>query len=183
MNILVNNEIVNFTKEDFPMFVNGKAFVQSGASFFSVFMMTKLFENEEKIVFFTALPPAKELFRSQLGDRVNDKNIIIIESGDEDNFIKKLDGIKDLNERIVLFKNIEDYSENLFNRLKEHKLTIFSGNIDKCEFGEQLMKMNFKTKIFFTYPDKFEIENKIDLPKYSGYIIGERFNGVIQIEH
>lgn len=181
MKILVNNEIVNFSKDDFPMFVNGKAFVQSGASFFSVSLMTKLFENREKIIFFTALPPAKELFRNQLGDRVNDKNIIIIESGDEGNFIKELDGINDLNERIVLFKNIEDYSINLFNRLKDHKFTIFSGDIDKCEFGDELVKMNFKTKIFFSYPDKFEIENKIDLPKYNGLIIGEKYNGIIKL--
>lgn len=182
MNFLINNKIVNFIKEDFPMLINGEAFTQSGASFFSVSMMTKLFESGEKIVFFTALPPAKELFRSQLGNRVNNKNIIIIESGDENNFIKELDEIKDLGERIVLFKNIEDYSSKLFDKLKNHKFVIFSGDIDKCEFGEQLVNMDFKTKIFFTYPLKLKVENKLELPKYYGHATGERLNGVIKIE-
>jgi len=182
MKILVNNEIVNFTKEDFPMLINGKAFTQSGASFFSVSLMTKLFEEGEKIVFFTALPPAKELFRNQVGDKVNDKNIIIVESGDESSFIKELDSITDLDERIILFKNIEDYSENLFNRLKNHKLIIFSGDVDRCVFGDKLFEMNFKTKIFFSYSDKLEVKDKIDLPKYNGHFIGERLSGVVRIE-
>ena len=68
------------------------------------------------------------------------------------------------------------------NKLKNHKLTIFSGDIDKCAFGDSLAKMDFKTKIFFTYPEKLEVENKIDLPKYYGHVIGERLNGVIRIE-
>lgn len=180
MNILVNNEIVNFNKEDFPMFVNGKAFVQSGASFFSVSLITKLFESGEKIVFFTALPPAKELFRSQIGDRGN-HNIIIIESGDEDTFIKELDNIKDIFERIILFKNIENYSQKLFDKLKDYKLIIFSGDIDKCEFSESLVKKEFKTKIFFSYTEKMHIENRIEIPKYNGHIMSDKYNGLISI--
>ena len=180
MNILVNNGIVNFSKEDFPMLINGKAFVQSGASFFSVSLMTKLFESGEKIVFFTALPPAKELFRDQLSGRMND-NIIIIPTGNEEDFIKELDEIKDLDGRIILFKNIEDYSIKLFDKLKDRKLVIFSGDIDKCEFAEQLIGKEFKNRIFFSYPNNMKIENKIELPKYSGHIIGEKYNGEIKI--
>ncbi len=180
MKILVNEKEVVFNKEDFPMFINGKAFVQSGASFFSVSLMTKLFENEEKIVFFTGFDPAKDLFKEQLNGEMND-NIIIIPTGDEDDFIKELDTIKDLDERIILFKNIEEYSINLFNKLKDQNFVIFSGDIDKCEFGEELMKKEFKTKIFFSYPEKFEVENKIDLPKYNGHILGDRYNGIISL--
>ena len=180
MKILINDKEVIFNKEDFPMLINGKAFVQSGASFFSVSLMTKLFESGEKIVFFTALPPAKELFRSQIGDRMND-NIILIDSGEEEIFLEKLDQIKDLDERIILFKNIENYSVRLFDRLKNQKLVIFSGDIDKCEFAEQLANKEFKTKIFFSYPEKIGIVNKIDLPKYGGLIISQKYNGVISL--
>ncbi len=181
MELLVNNEIINFKQEDFPMLVSGKAFVGSGASFFSVSLMTKLFESGEKIVFFTALPPAKKLFRSQIGDRMND-SIILIESGDENNFIEKLNEIEDLNERIILFKNIENYSSKLFDKLKNQKLVIFSGDVDKCEFVEELKKKDFKTKIFFSYPEKIEIENKIELPKYNGQIISSKYQGLISID-
>ena len=180
MKISVNDEEIVFQKYDFPMLIHGKAFTQSGASFFSVSLMTKFFENGEKIVFFTALPPAKELFKEQLNGRMNE-NIIIIPTGDEEEFIKELDTIKDLEERIVLFKNIEDYSEKLFDKLKDHKYTIFSGDIDKCEFKEQLAKMDFQTKIFFSYPEKIEINNKIELPKYKGMIISPKYNGMISL--
>ena len=180
MKILINDNEVVFKKEDFPMFVNGKAFVQSGASFFSVSLMTKLFEQGEKIVFFTGFDPAKELFRSQIGDIQND-SIIIIPTGDEEDFIQKLDEIKDLKERIVLFKNIEEYSFKLFNKLKDQKLVIFSGDIDKCEFRDELSRVDFKTKIFFSYPEKMEVENKIELPKYKGLIVSKNYNGLISL--
>ena len=180
MKISINEQEVVFNKEDFPMFINGKAFVQSGASFFSVSLMTKLFEQGEKIVFFTGFDPAKELFRDQLNGRMNE-NIIIIPTGDEDDFIKELDKIKDLDERIILFKNIEEYSIKLFNKLKDHKYVIFSGDIDKCAFRNELLGINFKTKIFFSYPEKTEVANKVDLHKYKGLIISSKYNGIISL--
>jgi len=181
MNILVNNKIINFTHDDFPMLVSGKAFVKSGASFFSVSLMTKLFENGEKIVFFTALPPAKKLFREQVGDRMNN-NIIMIDSGEEEVFLESIDKIKDFSERIVLFKNIENYNQKLFDKLKDKELIIFSGDIDKCAFADDLLKKDFKTKIFFSYPDKVKITNKIDLPQYYGYIESDKYNGLISLD-
>lgn len=180
MKILINDQEVVFTKEDFPMFVNGKAFTQSGASFFSVSLMTKLFEQGEKIVFFTGFDPAKELFKEQLGGRMSE-NIIIIPTGDEEAFMRQLDEIKDLDERIILFKNIEEYSLKLFDKLKDHKNVIFSGDIDKCAFGDELSKMNFRTKIFFSYPEKMKVENKVELPKYKGLIISQKYNGIISL--
>jgi len=182
VNILVNNEIVKFTHDDFPMFINGQAFVNSGASFFSVSLMTKLVQSGEKIVFFTGFPPAKELFREQIGsgNTIDKNDMIIIDSGDGDNFINKLDEIEDSDERIILFKNIEEYNIKLFDKLKNHKLVIFSGDLDKCKFKEELLKIDFKTKIFFSYPEIINIPNKIELPKYSGHIIGNK-NGIIKL--
>ncbi|MFA6273585.1 MAG: hypothetical protein WC662_00290 [Candidatus Paceibacterota bacterium] len=181
MKILVNNEIVNFEKEDFPMLISGKALVGSGASFFSVSLMSKLLENGEKIVFFTAFPQAKELFRNQIGNTINE-NVIIIDSGDEKVLLDLIENIKDFSERIVLIKNIENYSKNLFNKLSEKKLIIFSGDIDKCVFGDDLVKKDFKTKIFFSFSEKFEITDKPELQKYMGLIISPKYNGLIRID-
>lgn len=181
MNILVNNKIVNFNKEDFPILINGQAFINSGASFFSVSLITKLVQQGEKIVFFTGFPPAKELFREQIGnDRNND--VIIIDSGDENNFIRMVDEIKDLEERIILIKNIEEYSVKLFSKLEDKKLIIFSGDIDKCVFRDALLNKDFTNKIYFSYPKNIEIQNKIELPQYSGHIIGNKYNGVIKFD-
>ena len=178
MKIFVNDKEVVFNKEDFPMLINGAD--KSGASFFSISLLVNLFENREKVLLFSAFDPAKEEFRKQLDDSINE-SALIIESGDEYNFIKELDKVSDLSERIVLCKNIENYSLNLFNKLIDQELVIFSGNIDKCEFGEQVAKKGFKTKVFFSYPEKLEVENKIELPKYKGLIINPKYNGLISI--
>ncbi len=178
MKILINDKEVIFNKEDFPMLINGAG--KSGASFFSLSLLVNLFENGEKVLLFSAFDPAKEEFRKQLGGSINE-NAIVIESGDEENFINELDKVSDLPERIVLCKNIEHYSPNLFNKLKDQELIIFSGDIDKCEFGGKLAIKDFKTKIFFSYPEKLKIENKIELPKYKGLIISQKDNGVISL--
>jgi hypothetical protein len=178
MNIFINDEIVNFSKEDFPVLINGAD--KRGASFFSIVLLANLFKNGHKILLFSAYPPAKEEFRKQLGDLING-NALIVELGDEDNFISEIDNIIDLPERIILFKNIENYSTKLFDKLKNQKLIIFSGDVDKCEFGEHLAGKSFNTKIFFSYSDKIKIENKVDLPKYSGYIESSKYNGLIKL--
>lgn len=178
MKILINDKEVVFNKEDFPMLINGAD--KSGASFFSISLLVNLFENGEKVLLFSAYDPAKEEFRKQLDNSINE-NALTIESGDEENFIKELDKINDLSNRIILCKNIENYSSNLFNKLKDQELVIFSGDIDKCGFGEQLVNKDFKTKIFFSYPEKIKIENKIELPKYKGMIISSKYEGIISL--
>jgi hypothetical protein len=177
MNILVNNKIVRFAKDDFPILITGAA--KTGASLFSISFVASLFESGNKILFLTAYPPAKIDFRRQLGDSIND-NAVIIDSGEEGIFTEKLDEIKNLDETIILLKNMENYSTKLFDKLKDKKLIIFSGNIDECIFKEQLANKDFKTKIFFSYPEIIKIENKINLPKYSGHIIGDKYEGIIK---
>ncbi len=179
MKFLVNDGIVNFTHDDFPMLISGAD--KTGSSFFSISLMTDLYKKGEKVLLFSALPQAKDLFKEQVGDNLN-KNAIIIESGNENFFLNKLNEIQDLLERIILSKNIEEYSINLFNKLKDKKLVIFSGDVDRCEFVDELIKNDFKTKIFFSYPEKIQIENKIDLPKYTGFIISDSHNGLIKVE-
>jgi len=179
MNILVNNKIVNFSQEDFPMLISGVE--KSGTSFFSICLMAELFNRGEKEIFFTAYPPAKEEFRKQLGDSIND-NAKIIGQGEEKIFLEKINAIEDFDERIVLVKNIENYSQKLFDKLKDKKLVIFSGDMDKCQFGNDLAKKDFKTKIFFSYPEKLMVENKIRLPKYFGMVISEKHNGLISLK-
>ncbi len=178
MKILINDKEVIFNKEDFPMLINGAD--KSGASLFSISLLTSLFENKEKVLLFSAFDPAKEEFKKQLGVSINE-NALIIESGDESVFIKELDEIQDLSERIILCKNIENYSSSLFDKLKDQKLVIFSGDTNKCEFGEKLVNKDFKTKIFFSYPEKIEVVDKIYLPKYKGMIISSKYEGIISL--
>ena len=178
MKILLNGEEIIFNKEDFPILISGAC--KTGSSIFSISLVTSLFENGNKILFLTAYPEAKIDLRRQIGDSIND-NAIIVDSGEENIFIEKLDQMEDLGDTVILLKNMENYSTNLFNKLKDQKLVIFSGDIDKCEFGEQLAKKDFKTKIFFSYPLEIEVKNKIELPKYNGHIISDKYSGLISL--
>ena len=178
MKILINNKNINFNHDDFPMLISG--IEKSGSSFFSVCLMEKLFNAGEKIIFFSAFPQAKKQFRDEVGDNIND-NALILESGEEVDLLDAVNNISDLEERILLVKNIEHYETDLFDRFKDKKLIIFSGDIDKCEFNNELIIKEFKTKIFFSYPEKITIDNKIDLPKYTGLIINDKYTGLISI--
>ncbi len=180
MNILINDKIVNFTKDDFPILISGAN--KTGSSLFSITLVANLFKSGNKVLFLTAYPPAKMDFRNQLGNLLNE-NAIIVDSGEESVFVKKLEEIKDLENVIVLLKNMENYSTKLFDKLKDKKMVIFSGDIDECVFRNQLSNIDFKTKIFFSYPKKINIENKIELPKYNGLIISEKYNGIIKLEN
>ena len=179
MNILLNNNIIYFTQEDFPILISGSD--GSGASMFSVSLLVEMFKKGEKIVFFSAQEPAKDEFKKQVGNSLN-QNALIIESGEENIFLEKIDKILNLSERIILFKNIENYSKNVFDKLDDRKLVIFSGDIDKCIFGNELAKKDFKTKIFFSYTEKIEIKNRPELLKYHGLIISKKYNGIISLD-
>ena len=179
MKILINDKEIVFNKEDFPILITGAC--KTGSSLFSISLVTSLFENNNKVLFLTAYPEAKVDFRRQLGDKIND-NAIIVDSGEESVFIENLYQMSDLNDIIILLKNMENYSSKLFDKLKNHKYTIFSGDIDNCVFGDELVKMDFKTKIFFSYPNKLEVGNKIELPKYNGMIMNQKYYGIIKFE-
>lgn len=179
MNILINNKIAEFTHEDFPMLIVGAP--REGSSFFSVSLMAHLFKHGEKIILFSAYEQAKELFKEQIGNSNNSK-VIVVESGDDKLFIKQLENINDLSERIILYKNIDDYDVELFNKLKDLKLVIFSGDLNRCKFKNELIRKEFNTRIFFSYPDGVSIEDKIEIPKYSAHIISDKYNGIIKVD-
>lgn len=178
MKILINDKEAIFNKDDFPILISGAC--KTGSSIFSISLVTSLVENGNKVLFLTAYPEAKEDFRRLLGESIDEK-AIIVDSGEEDFFIEKLNHIDDLENTVVLLKNMDVYSTKIYDVLKDHKLVIFSGDMDKCEFREQLANKKFKTKIFFSYPEKIEIDNKIELPKYKGLIRSQKYNGVISL--
>ncbi len=178
MKMIINNEIIKFDHEDFPMLISGAP--GEGSSFFSIKIMVDLFKHGEKVLLFSAYDQAKELFKEEVGNLINEK-ILIIESGNDDLFIKQLEEISDISERIILFKNIDNYDRKLFEVLKDNKLVIFSGDLNRCIFKDELLKKEFKTKIFFSYPEDLVPKNKLDLPKYSAHIISDKYDGVISV--
>jgi len=178
MNILINDKKTDFLLNDLPVLISGAE--KTGSSFFTVCLLVNLLKSGHKVILFSAHPAAKEEFRNQVGDNLD--NALIIDSEKEEDFIEIIKNISDLSERIVLIKNIDQYSKKIFEAVKDLKLVIFSGDLDKCQFADDLIKKNFSSKIFFSYSEKNPIEKLKLLPKYSGLIFSEKHNGIIKIE-
>ena len=179
MNILLDNKKINFSIGDLPILISGRE--NTGSTLFSICLLANLVNSGQKVILFSAHPAAKEEFRNQVGANLN--RALIIDSENEDDFIKILKHIPDLSERIVLIKNIDSYSLKLFNATKDLKLVIFSGNLDACKFADDLLKKNFREKIFFSFSEKVPLEDLKSLPKYSGKIIGDKFNGIVRLDN
>ncbi|MBI5733185.1 hypothetical protein HY967_04550 [Candidatus Jorgensenbacteria bacterium] len=186
-----------FSESDLPMFIHG--IDKAGASLFSVAVATQFFLNGKKIIFFTAYPMAKEEFLSQIAgsDKENkvfylehSKNIteasnfsaIIVKSGDWELCLTVLRTLNDVGERIIFVKNIESIlKRELFSAVKMHHKLIFSGDVDKIGFAEEIIAFNFNTKILFSKP---KINIGIDIPildKYVGFVVG-RENALVKLD-
>ncbi len=177
MSFLLNNQKINFDHNDFPMLISGAE--KTGSSFFSVCLIAELLKSGHKVLFLSAYPMAKEEFRKQIGDKI--EKAVIIESGEEDDLIKEIKSIPDLKERFVLIKNIDVYSHKIFEVLKDSKLVIFSGDLDKCQFADNLISKVFSSKIFFSSSNKYPYCVRPNLTNFCGEIVSKKYNGVISL--
>ena len=178
MDVLLNNKKINFSPSDLPILISGKE--KTGSSFFTVCLLANLLKDGHKVILFSAHSAAKEEFRNQI--KTNSENAMIIYSEDENDFINIIKNIPDLSERVVLIKNIDAYSQKLLEAIKNLKLIIFSGDLDNCQFADELLKNKIGTKIFFSYSKKDPIEGLESLPKYSGKIISKKYSGTIKLD-
>jgi hypothetical protein len=177
MDIFINNEKIKFTDSDFPILISGAE--KTGASFFSVSLLANILNNGYKVLFFSAYQMAKDDFEKQIYS--GEDRVIMIDSGEEQDFIDTINKVADLPERVVLIKNIDNYGRKLFDIAKNLKLVIFSGDIDKCQFSNDLMGKDFSTKIFFSQSEKYPQDCLDNLPKYCGKIISPKHNGIINL--
>ena len=177
MNILLDGKEINFTHDDFPMLISGAD--KTGTSFFSICLLANIANEGHKVLLFSAYPAAKEEFRKHIK---NEKAALIIESGDELEFIERIKSIDDLAERIILIKNIEAYSYHLLEAIEGAGFLIFSGDLDKCKFADNLLNMKWATKIFFSPSLKYPEDDLTDLPKYCGRIFSQKHQGIINLD-
>ena len=166
----------------------------SGASYFSTCLIVDFLRRGHKILFFSAFPSAKIDLMNQLSslDRENvefvdnghpiaGKRTIVFDAGDEEDVLKEIQRVPDIEERIIFFKNMDKYSLELFKKFSNSKLLIISGNIDKCLYAEEVSKKDFATVIFFSSPEKYKIEDFMKLEKYQGMVKGISHNGAIEV--
>jgi hypothetical protein len=176
MRFVVDGETVDFGESDLPMLISGKE--GSGASFFSVCVAAQMLKKGSAVVFFSAYPMAKDDLR-RLTTEDERQRAMIIESGEEEALIAALD--KAVDEPMIFIKNIENYSDRLFTKIEKAKRLIVSGDIDKCQFIGALEDKTFATKIFFTKPVGYPVNDFPSLEKYKGYIEGPGLRGKVAL--
>lgn len=192
---LLNKQPFKISERDLPCLITyGDGM---GGSHLSVTLVANLFLQGSKILFLTAYQMAKENFLQQVGpdyskiasvnslselQEAKDAQVIILESGNEALFLEVVNSIPDLHERIILVKNIEVFSDKVFEVCLNLEKVILSGNIDTCVAKEKISQHKFKTIIAFNQPT---ISLPITVPpleKWTGYLLSSDKNGIIAIQ-
>lgn len=193
--ILLNKQLYRITEDELPCLITyGEGM---GGSHLSVTLVANLFLQGSKILFLTAYPMAKENFLQQVGpdhskiafvnslselQEAKNTQAIILESGNEALFLEIANSLPDLHERIILIKNIEVFSEKVFEVYLNLEKVILSGNIDTCVAKEKISQHNFKTIIAFNQPT---ISLPITVPvleKWRGYLSNDTGSGIIAVQ-
>lgn len=194
--ILLNWQPYNMTENDLPALITYAKHM--GGSHLSIVLIADLFLRGSKIIFLTAYPMARDNFLNQVViDNPNIANIdspeelegaekaqaIIIESGNATLFLNAIKNLPDLNERIIFIKNIEIFSQEVYDACLESKKLILSGDIDECDFKDKIPNQQFKTIIAFNQPaTKINIEIP-KLEKWDSYLSSKNQNGILTLEN
>jgi len=191
--ILLNNEVYHIGEDGLPCLIHYTP--KTGGSHFSITMVADLFLRGSKILFLTAYPMAKDNFLQQIKGEESkttfiidesqlntNAQAIILESGNEKLFLKAVERLGDINERVVLVKNMEVFSDAIFDSCLKLQKIILSGDIDKCSAKKQISDKAFKTTVLFTKPETpLKVEPPI-LEKYTGYLWSDGKEGLVSVK-
>jgi len=191
--ILLNGDFWNPKEENLPCLITYAE--KSGGSHFSIVMLADLFLSGAKVLLFTAYPMARDNFLGQIkggGPNVSyasneeglDSNfpIIIIESGNQELFLKALNKLEDINERVVLVKNIEVFNKETIESCLMLENVIVSGDIDLCYSNRQIMDKQFNTIVIFSNPKTTLPFSIPELEKYKGYLWSLDVKGIVTVQ-
>ncbi len=171
--ILLDGKEFHFTRPDLPILIHGEEHV--GASLFTVSVLADLYAQGSKIIALTGYPMARDAFVEQIGSEENMQFFTKEKTEEFLNFISKM---PDIDDAIVLVKNIEFFSEEVFNTVKNLKNIIFSGDLNKCSFKEKILQKSFNTSIYFSSLD----EQLPELNKYEGLFVSQNHTGRVSLE-
>ncbi len=188
--IILNDKVYHIGENNLPCLITYGE--KAGGSHLSVTMVADLFLRGTKILFLTAYPMAKDNFFQQIKGAkskiayITDEaqlntgaQAIILESGNEQLYFKAVEKLDDLNERVVLIKNMEVFSDAVFDSCLKLQKIILSGDIDKCSAKKQISEKQFKTTVIFTKPKIKLLFEPPTLKKYTGYLWSDDTEGLV----
>ena len=191
--ILLNNTELQIDKSNLPCLIHGEAHV--GSSLFTVSLIAKLYSQGEKILFLSGYPMARQEFIDQI-ERIDDvilaeKNIsnekltnarvIFVARENANLFIKLASNLSDIEERVVLIKNIDLFNKETYYPVKDLEKIVLSGDLNECSYKELILEKKFKSTFLFskTLLINFDLPN---LNKFEGsFIDSGNIRGVVKL--
>lgn len=192
--VSINNELYRMQASDLPCLVTYGE--KMGGSHLSIVLLADLFFQGYKVLLLTAYQAGKEKFLEQTGDDyvdikfLNNKEdfqdagqfrAIVLDSGNESLLFDAIELLPDFNERIILIKNIEKFSEALFDAIIDFGKVILSGNLDECVAKEKISQKYFSTIIAFNQPVTPLSIQIPELEKWTGYFWSGDRTGIITV--
>jgi len=174
--ILLNGSKFDCTEKILPVLIHGEE--KAGASLFTVSLAANLFTNGSKLLFLTGYKMAKDEFFKQTNSTENDRIIFCLKD-EVEKFTNYVNTLSDINERVIIIKNVDLFDEKIFDLISDHKKIIISGNINKCTFKDKILNKLFETKVLFSKLENLEIPN---LQKYQGFMTGDNISGIITVK-
>ncbi len=188
--LLLDKSKLQIRLSDLPCLIHGVD--KSGASYFTVNLLADMYRHSVKVLFFSAYHMARDTFleltnmtapliikNSQLPHDADKKQIIFIESGDHESFVYTVQSLPDINERVILIKNIEVFEEKVYEQVEDKPFIIISGDIEKCSYKQRIFAKKYQTNILFS-----PLDMGIKLPKleqYHGYLSGKDKHGIVRL--
>jgi len=173
--LLEGNEF-HFAENDLPILIHGAE--HAGSSLFTISLLADLYTQGSKILFFTGYHMAKDEFIKQVGEPQDDR-IIFVKGTEPFEFIRYVKELEDINERVILIKNIDLFDQSIFDAIFEKDKLVISGDIEKVPYKERLLAKEFNTKILFS-PASFE--QIPELQRWNGYLIAENNRGEVSLQ-
>jgi hypothetical protein len=191
--ITLDHNDFKFNESFLPCLVTGVC--KSGASYFSIILISNLIKQGSKVIFFTARPMAKKELLHQIGsdqtfEITNENQIqniphdksIIIQSGNKNLWDKVVNSIHDINKYVIFVKNIEEYDKSIMEAISTNTKILLSGTIEKCNFKKKLAKRNWISKIIFTNSEINPHTNSPKLEKYESYLDNKKEKGILRLK-
>jgi len=114
---------------------------------------------------------AHEEFLKQAG---NDDGIIFCVKEEVEKFKRILIESSDVEQNIIIIKNIELFSNDIFDLVSTRQKLIISGDVNKAIFKEKILAKKYLTNILFSSLGNMDVP---DLEKYEGFVMSETLQG------
>lgn len=170
--ILLNGKELSLTESILPMLVHGED--KSGSSLYTISLAANFYSQGSKLLFLCGYTQAPEEFTKQVGSFDNSVSFFVKERAED--FKKKL---SKTNDEIVIIKNIELLTEDIFNLVTGVQKLIISGDISRCSFKKKILEEPFATKVYFSGLESSDIPK---LEKYSGFLNSKNLQGITRLQ-